>query len=122
MEPVFCPNGHPNRPGTRVCAVCRALIPPSRPVAPAKPSTPAKSGAPSAEPPPVPRRAGIGYGLPALLLLLLVAAGLAALALRYPLRRENYLATAAVVTLPADAAIGALPTACLLYTSDAADE
>lgn len=111
MEPVFCPNGHPNRPGTRVCAVCRALIPPSRPVAPAKPLTPAKSGAPSAEPPPVPRRAGIGYGLPALLLLLLVAAGLAALALRYPLRRENYLATAAVVTLPADAAIGALPTA-----------
>jgi hypothetical protein len=107
VEPVYCPNGHPNRPGTRVCAVCRALVPPSRPVAP----PPVKSGGPQAEPSPAPRRAGIGYGLPALLLLLVVAAGLVALALRYPVRRADYLATAAVVTLPADAAIGALPTA-----------
>lgn len=29
MEPVYCQNGHPNRPGTRICYVCRELIPPS---------------------------------------------------------------------------------------------
>lgn len=113
MEPVTCPNGHPNRPGTRVCAVCRALIPPSRPAAPpANPPTPGSS----ATPPPAPRRAGLGYGLPALLLLVAVVVGLAALALRYPLRRTNYLATAAVVTLPAGVAGGALPTATLTIT------
>lgn len=102
-----------------MCAVCRALIPPSRPAAPPPanpPGSPARSGAPPAEPP-APRRAGIGYGLPALLLLLLVAAGLAALALRYPLRRTDYLATAAVLTLPAGAAVGALPTATLPATA-----
>jgi hypothetical protein len=97
-----------------VCAVCRALIPPSRRAAPpANPPAPSRSGAPAGSPaePPAPRRASIGYGLPALLLLVAVAIGLAALALRYPLRRTNYLATAAVVTLPAGAAAGALPTA-----------
>lgn len=26
MEFVYCPNGHANRPGTRICAVCRALV------------------------------------------------------------------------------------------------
>lgn len=112
MEPVYCPNGHPNRPGTRVCAVCRALILPSRPAAPPAPppAPPAKTNAPSGQPP-VSRRAGLGYGLPALLLLLVVAAGLVALALRYPVRRADYLATAAVVTLPAGASVGVLPTA-----------
>lgn len=30
MEPVYCPNGHPNRPGTRICMVCRALLPASK--------------------------------------------------------------------------------------------
>jgi len=129
VEPVFCPNGHPNRPGTRICAVCRALILPSRPGATASPAPPAKptaspvkptaspAGRPAApatrqgSPSPAPPRSGIGYGLPALLLLLLVVAGLAVLALRYPLRRADYLATAAVVTLPAGAAVVALPTA-----------
>ena len=33
MEPVYCPNGHPNRPGTRICMVCRALLPASTPAA-----------------------------------------------------------------------------------------
>lgn len=26
MDFVYCPNGHANRPGTRICAVCRALV------------------------------------------------------------------------------------------------
>jgi hypothetical protein len=96
-----------------VCAVCRALVPPSRPAGP-----PAASGKPAgpAESSPAPRRGGIGYGLPALLLLLLVAVGLAVLALRYPLRRVDYLATAAVVTRPAGAAVGAQPTATATAT------
>lgn len=39
MEPVYCPNGHPNRPGTRICIVCRALLDPSSPAEPpAKPA------------------------------------------------------------------------------------
>ncbi|MBW7959213.1 MAG: hypothetical protein H3C69_06610 [Candidatus Promineofilum sp.] len=33
MDFVYCPNGHANRPGTRICAVCRSLIQPP-PVAP----------------------------------------------------------------------------------------
>ena len=101
-----------------MCAVCRALIPPSRPAArpPADPPAPSAKPAGSTESSPAPRRAGIGCGLPALLLLLLVAAGLAVLALRYPVRRANYLATAAVVTLPAGAAVGALPTATATVT------
>ncbi|MBP6016950.1 MAG: hypothetical protein KA586_09535 [Candidatus Promineofilum sp.] len=47
MEPVYCPNGHPNRPGTRICMVCRALLPPSTPVvAPRQP--PSQDAPPSA--------------------------------------------------------------------------
>lgn len=41
MEPVYCQNGHPNRPGTRICAVCRALLPP-----PTSSDTPARSSPP----------------------------------------------------------------------------
>lgn len=58
MEPVYCPNGHPNRPGTRICMVCRELIaPPSSALphtpSPAKPTaSPAGAVArPSAQPP-----------------------------------------------------------------------
>lgn len=40
MEPVYCPNGHPNRPGTRLCAVCLALLEPSAPAAPPSKSAP----------------------------------------------------------------------------------
>lgn len=47
MEPVYCPNGHPNRPGTRICIVCRALLESSAPV-----ETPRK---PAAERPPAPQ-------------------------------------------------------------------
>lgn len=51
MEPIYCPNGHPNRPGTRLCIVCRALIPPS----PAGPTaTP-----PPVAPPPKPARPAV---------------------------------------------------------------
>jgi len=47
MEPILCPNGHPNRPGTRICAVCLALIPP-----PAGPTAtkPAVSSSPATGP------------------------------------------------------------------------
>ena len=50
MEPVYCPNGHPNRPGTRLCIVCRALIPPS----PAGPAATPPATKPTVAPPPAP--------------------------------------------------------------------
>lgn len=50
MEPVYCPNGHPNRPGTRICIVCRALLAPSTPVAPQQ--TSARATPPITTPPP----------------------------------------------------------------------
>lgn len=111
MEPVVCPNGHPNRPGTRICAVCRALIPPvpaSRPTATASP--PPEQAAPPA------RRSGAVWWLLALMAALVVVVALAFL-LFYPRRRNaDYLATAAVVTmpgapLPTVAALAVLPTA-----------
>lgn len=40
MEPIYCPNGHPNRPGTRICIICRELIAPSSPPAPHLPPKP----------------------------------------------------------------------------------
>jgi len=58
MEPIYCPNGHPNRPGTRLCIVCRALIPPSPagPVATPSTASPPKPARPAAKPPaPAPR-------------------------------------------------------------------
>ncbi len=53
MEPVYCPNGHPNRPGTRICAVCRALVaPPSTPDKPPASKTPPRPLTPSRPAPP----------------------------------------------------------------------
>ncbi|WP_157913180.1 hypothetical protein [Candidatus Promineifilum breve] len=55
MEPVYCPNGHPNRPGTRICAICLALLEPSAPAAPPSKSAPrptAPPPRPSVSPPP----------------------------------------------------------------------
>ena len=108
MEPVYCPNGHPNRPGTRICIVCRELIAPSSPAPtgafpPAKPEAPpARVVAPPSAQPPAPTTgfepladetagtapAGGRRWWPWLLLLLLVAAASAALllVLNYPAR------------------------------------
>ena len=52
MEPVYCPNGHPNRPGTRICAVCRELLAPSTPVSPPKKHPPQPPGMVAAPPRP----------------------------------------------------------------------
>lgn len=46
MELVYCPNGHPNRPGTRICAVCRALVEPHPPSSPAASEPPRWSPVP----------------------------------------------------------------------------
>ncbi len=102
----MCPNGHVNRPGTRICAVCRALIPP----APA-PVASAPAAAPPADPA-VPRPSHAAYWALGLVLLALALA-VAAFAVFYPIRRRAaYLATAAVATLPAGAAnTGRPPTA-----------
>jgi len=100
-EPAVCPNGHVNRPGTRICAVCRALIPPPAPapVAPAAAPPPAPA-LPAATPRPS-RAAHWALGL----VLLLLALAVAVFAVFYPIRRRAaFLATAAVVTLPAGAA------------------
>lgn len=57
MEPVYCQNGHPNRPGTRICAVCRSLLPtPTDPVKPTPVDPPKPAPAPvagPASPPPI---------------------------------------------------------------------
>ena len=108
-EPAICPNGHPNRPGTRICAVCRALIPP--PAAAPVAARPAPAPAEPADPPPpaAPRPSRAAYWALGLVLLLLALA-LALFALYSPIRRRfDYLATAAVVTLPGVAAV-ASPT------------
>lgn len=108
----MCPNGHVNRPGTRICAVCRALIPPPVPApvasAPAA-APPAGSAPPPTAAPRPPRAAYWALGL----VLLLLALAVAAFAVFYPIRRRAaYLATAAVMTLPAGAAnTGRPPTA-----------
>lgn len=97
MEPVYCPNGHPNRPGTRICIVCRALLessvpeqtPPRKPaterpatpqnVAPPSPRSPEKEvPAPATQPLPA-RRSRAWFWL----LLLLFVAALAIVALRF---------------------------------------
>lgn len=59
MEPVYCPNGHPNRPGTRICIVCRALLEPSTPVVtpPRKPAPERPPALPRSTPPPPPQPA-----------------------------------------------------------------
>jgi len=49
MDFVYCPNGHANRPGTRICAVCRALVvqpvaAPSSPLRRPMPPAPSYSG------------------------------------------------------------------------------
>lgn len=131
MEPIFCPNGHPNRPGTRLCVVCLALI-----ASPAPSSAPARSGAtpdqaatatsapqvsvaapsPPTEPDVTPelpaaprpkRRRGCWVAL-VLLLLLLGLALVASIAFFVPIReRAEYLATAIVVTVPDEQATAA---------------
>lgn len=114
-EPVLCPNGHPNRPGTRICAVCRALIPPAAPATP-------PAAEPAAEPAPTPpdrgqRGGGKGDSWLVALLLLLLGLTAATLVLTFlyfsPLRRgPAYLATAAVVTMPAgESGVAAAATA-----------
>ncbi len=92
MEPVYCPNGHPNRPGTRICMICRALIsappkaaePTPRPAAAAPtvptPAAPARNPAKAAPPAKPPSRRW-GFWL----LLLIPLLGLAAIALIWPL-------------------------------------
>lgn len=116
-EPVLCPNGHPNRPGTRICAVCRALIPPAAHATP-----PAAEPAPT--PPDQPGRGKADSWLLALLLLLLaLTAATLVLTFLYfsPLRRgPDYLATAAVVTMPAgQSGVAAAATATLPPTAPA---
>ncbi len=66
MDFVYCPNGHANRPGTRICAFCRALIeqraprpaaappPPPPPAAPSRPSASSPAEALAAAPEPAP--------------------------------------------------------------------
>lgn len=122
MEPVLCPNGHPNRPGTRICAVCWALIPAAGSQPPAADSRPqpaagqrppasdrretaddkrrtAVTGKPPAD---SGRRSSAGCWLLALLALLFAAVVVMAVyILLFPARRgPDYLATAAVITLP----------------------
>lgn len=100
-QPAICPNGHPNRPGTRICAVCRALIPPPAAPVVAAPATTAPADPP---PPAAPRPSRAAYWALGLVLVLLALA-VALFALYWPIRRRfDYLATAAVVTLPAAAA------------------
>lgn len=103
MEPVYCPNGHPNRPGTRLCIVCRALIsapppaaaaePAPRPAAP-RPAVPPPAAAPIAPPPAAPTDVPPKAAPPAKppsrrwgfwLLLLIPLLALAAIALIWPL-------------------------------------
>ena len=97
MQPILCPNGHPNRPGTRICAVCLALIPPPEAAQPA-PESPAMQPAPPASN----QRSRRGCWILLLLLLLLLALAIAlAFLFFYPIRqRASYLATAVVATLP----------------------
>ena len=116
-EPVLCPNGHPNRPGTRICAVCRALIPPAVVAPPSPPAAAPAAGRPVAT-------GGDTRLLALLLLLLALTAATIVLAFLffYPIRHgPDYLATAAVVTLPAgESGVVALATATQLPTATAA--
>ena len=97
-EPVLCPNGHANRPGTRICAVCRALIPPAAAAPPPRPPA-----APTATGRPIAARDDARLLALLLLLLALTAATIVlAFLFFFPIRHgPDYLATAAVVTLPA---------------------
>ena len=97
-EPVLCPNGHANRPGTRICAVCRALIPPAAAAPPPRPPA-----APTATGRPIAARDDARLLALVLLLLALTAATIVlAFLFFFPIRHgPDYLATAAVVTLPA---------------------
>ncbi len=105
--PVLCPNGHANRPGTRICAVCRALIPPAPPPAAGPLATPLDHD-----------QRGVEKADSRLLALLLVLLALTAATIVlaflyfYPIRHgPDYLATAAVVTLPAgESGVVAAPT------------
>lgn len=126
MEPVYCPNGHPNRPGTRICIVCRELIvptpppatpprpanplqpqpPPSRPANSASPQQPASRGESAGNPPgssaaaaPAKRRRLWPWLL--LLLFAVVAAAALLFALLYPARRT----TSTPPTQPAPSAV-----------------
>ena len=97
-EPVLCPNGHANRPGTRICAVCRALIPPAAAAPPPRPpAAPTAAGRPIAA-----RDDARLLALLMLLLALTAATIVLAFLFFFPIRHgPDYLATAAVVTLPA---------------------
>lgn len=105
MEFVYCPNGHANRPGTRICAVCRALIeqraprpavappspPPPAPQPARRPSTattaPIADTTPEAAPPR--KRSRWWLWLLLLLLGLLVALALAVWAFLLPISRSD---------------------------------
>lgn len=85
MDFVYCPNGHPNRPGTRICAVCRALVEQRVPSTPAdvideSGSSPKASASP--------KRHRIWPWI-LLLLLLLGLAVVTILAFFYPLTRST---------------------------------
>lgn len=121
MEPVYCPNGHPNRPGTRICIVCRALLPASMPVeAPRRPSRAAPPASLPAQPveeaPPAPgekapaRKNRVWLWLLLSLLFMLLCAAVI-WSLFYPVSRlttaSGGQATVAVETIPAPAVVAA---------------
>jgi hypothetical protein len=100
----LCPNGQPNRPGTRNCVVCLALIAPAEIAPPPEPAA-VRAGRPRRR-----RPRKLWLLLSGLLLLGLVS--VAAFLYFYPRSGGgDYLATAAVVTLPAalPASVGGTP-------------
>ncbi len=120
MEPVYCPNGHPNRPGTRLCAVCLALLEPSVPAAPPPKSAPRSTPPPPRQPPPIqpeppppapaapaPRRRVWPWLVGCLLLLVLGVVGV--ILLLFPLAR--FVAPAATTEITVEAVGIVDPTA-----------
>lgn len=105
MDFVYCPNGHANRPGTRICAVCRALIeqrvpesgaappPPPEPTAPrsikSQGAAPPVYVEPAIEPDAPPKRRSRLWLWLLLLLGLLILLSLVVVAFFYPLTRTS---------------------------------
>ncbi|HOU40081.1 MAG TPA: hypothetical protein PK829_02320 [Promineifilum sp.] len=112
-EPAVCPNGHVNRPGTRICAVCRALIPPAATTA--APVAPPPAGPAPAAPGPA-RVANRALGL----MLLLLALAVAALAVYYPVRRPAGSLPTTSITPPAATPLSTIVGIVLTPTLDVA--